>query len=48
MLEGAFLRMEKGTYGLCARCKDLIDAKRIDFDPTVFFCIACAERTEKP
>ena len=47
MFEGAFLRLEKGTYGLCAKCSDPIDTKRLDFDPTVFFCIACAERAEK-
>ena len=46
-IEGAFMRIEKGTYGLCARCSDPIDTKRLDFNPTVFFCIACAERAEK-
>ena len=46
-IEGAFLRLEKGTYGDCAKCADPIDEKRMDSDPTAFFCIACAERAEK-
>lgn len=46
-IEGAFIRLEKGTYGDCAQCAEPIDEKRMDSDPTVFFCIACAERAEK-
>ena len=46
-IEGAFLRLEKGTYGECARCNERIDEKRMDNDPTVFFCIACARQVEK-
>ncbi len=46
-IEGAFLRLEKGSYGDCASCGETIDAKRLDLDPTVFLCIACAERIEK-
>jgi DnaK suppressor protein len=46
-IEGTFLRLEKGTYGDCARCNAAIDGKRLDFDPTVFLCIACAESAQK-
>jgi DnaK suppressor protein len=46
-IEGAFLRLEEGTYGHCAGCSTPIETKRIDFDPTVFFCIECAARAEK-
>ena len=46
-VEGAFLRLEKGTYGECARCNERIDEKRMDNDPTVFFCIVCARQVEK-
>ncbi len=46
-IEGAFIRLQKGVYGDCASCKKPIDAKRMDADPTAFFCIACAERAEK-
>ncbi len=46
-IEGAFLRLKNGAYGDCARCGAAIDAKRLDFDPTVFLCIACAEDAQK-
>ena len=46
-IEGAFQRLDKGTYGACSACGKAIDTKRLDFDPTVFFCIACAERAKK-
>jgi DnaK suppressor protein len=46
-IEGALQRLEQGTYGLCARCRKPIDEKRLDFDPTTFFCITCAEAAEK-
>jgi len=46
-IEGAFARLEKGTYGDCVGCGDPLDMKRLDFDPTVFFCVECAQRAEK-
>jgi len=46
-IEGAFIRLEKGTYGDCVGCGIAIDAKRMDFDPTAFFCVECAKRAEK-
>ena len=46
-IEGAFQRLDKGTYGSCVTCGDSISAERLDFDPTVFFCQACATNAEK-
>lgn len=46
-IEGALQRLEKGTYGRCAKCGEAIAQKRLDFDPTVFFCVACAQRAER-
>jgi len=46
-IEGAFQRLEKGTYGDCMQCGTTIDTQRLELDPTVFFCIECAERAEK-
>lgn len=46
-IEGAFVRLEKGTYGHCVGCKKPIDEKRMEIDPTAFFCVECAERAEK-
>jgi len=46
-IEGAFQRLEKGTYGVCSHCGEAIEDKRLEFDPTVFFCLRCAARSEK-
>jgi DnaK suppressor protein len=46
-IEGAFQRLEKGTYGICVSCKTEIAEERMDFDPTAFFCSDCAQRLEK-
>jgi DnaK suppressor protein len=46
-IEGAFQRLEKGTYGTCIKCGTPIDPKRLDFDPTIFFCQACATKAER-
>jgi DnaK suppressor protein len=46
-IEGAFQRLERGTYGKCMKCGIAIGTKRLELDPTAFFCIECAERAEK-
>ena len=46
-IEGAYQRLEKGTYGLCVTCNASIEAARLEFDPTVFFCQACASKAER-
>jgi DnaK suppressor protein len=46
-IEGAFQRLKQGTYGACARCGEALDADRLEFDPTVFFCVTCAKAAEK-
>ena len=46
-IEGAFQRLEKGTYGTCVSCGTPIEPKRIEFDPTVFFCSPCATKAER-
>jgi DnaK suppressor protein len=46
-IEGAFQRLDTGTYGICMSCKVKIEDKRMDFDPTAFFCSECAQRMEK-
>jgi DnaK suppressor protein len=39
-------RIAKYDYGCCVDCGEYIDAKRLEFDPTALFCIACAEKAE--
>lgn len=46
-ITGALQRIDKGTYGLCARCEEEIDPKRLDIDPTVVLCIRCANKREE-
>ncbi|MCD4813217.1 TraR/DksA family transcriptional regulator [bacterium] len=42
-IDSALVRIEKGNYGLCVRCKQEISAARLDFDPAVLICIKCAK-----
>lgn len=46
-IEGALLRVDKGTYGVCVTCGEVLGAERLDFDPTVFFCLGCSQRVER-
>lgn len=46
-IEGAFIRLERGTFGQCAKCGTEIDPRRLDFDPAIFFCTACAEAAKR-
>lgn len=42
----ALARIEAGDYGFCMDCDEDIDPRRLDFDPTVRLCIACASKRE--
>ena len=46
-IEGAYQRLANDTYGRCVTCKKAIEVARIEFDPTVFFCQACAQNAER-
>lgn len=39
----ALARIEKGTYGQCARCGDAIAPERLEARPEAALCIACAQ-----
>ncbi len=43
----ALRRIENGDFGLCLMCEEAIDTRRLDVDPAVTRCIACA-RSGKP
>jgi len=43
----ALQRIESGDFGICPRCGEDIDERRLDFDPTTPMCIACAQFMEK-
>ena len=46
-ITGALQRIEKDAFGLCARCEEEINPKRLDLDPTSVLCIDCANNREK-
>ncbi len=39
-------RIRAGDYGYCTNCDEKIPEKRLDFDPSVLFCIGCARASE--
>ncbi len=46
-IEASLQRLEKGIFGLCLRCGEEINVKRLEFDPTASLCIVCASQGEK-
>lgn len=46
-IAAALARLDAGTYGLCARCEEKIEAARLDFDPAAPLCLACARGDER-
>jgi len=44
--DSALRRIKAGEYGYCFLCNEAIDIRRLDFDPTVAYCIQCAETLE--
>ena len=41
-IQEALKRISEGTYGICARCGEDIDPKRLNALPTATRCISCA------
>ena len=37
-------RIEKGVYGVCESCGNIIDTDRLGIDPTAKYCINCAKK----
>ena len=46
LINEALLRMEKGTYGLCAECSEPISKPRLQAIPYATHCIRCARKLE--
>jgi DnaK suppressor protein len=42
-LKAALARIESGAFGECAECGEPIPEKRLEIDPTVVVCVACAK-----
>lgn len=43
-IEAALQRMEAGNFGTCLSCDEPIPRRRLEIDPTVLVCVACAEQ----
>jgi DnaK suppressor protein len=45
-IEAALVRIENDEYGICLRCEEEINPRRLEFDPTATLCVACAEQAD--
>ena len=45
-IDAALRRIDDDEFGFCEDCEEAINPKRLEFDPTVRFCIDCASRRE--
>jgi DnaK suppressor protein len=46
-IDGAFKRMDHGTFGICERCGKPINPERLEAFPYVAYCIECQSRIER-
>lgn len=45
-IKKSLTKIKLGKYGLCEKCKNMIDTDRLAIDPTVSHCIKCAKSTK--
>lgn len=45
-ITAALKRIDDGDYGVCRECEEVINPKRLEFDPTAIYCINCASKEE--
>ncbi|MFT4560519.1 MAG: DnaK suppressor protein [Gammaproteobacteria bacterium] len=45
-IEVALQRVERDEYGDCVRCGEVVESKRLEFDPSILLCINCANAAE--
>ena len=43
----AIYRLEKGNYGICERCGDMIPIERLLSRPSASYCMVCQKEIEK-
>ena len=43
-ISDALLRLDHGTYGICAECEEPISNKRLDALPWARYCVTCLEQ----
>ncbi len=47
LVEQALIRMERGAYGVCTSCGQMIDPARLKASPHADLCMACQTRLEQ-
>ncbi len=47
-LDHALKRIENQNYGICSKCDEDINPKRLEVDPVTLLCINCANKLEPP
>ena len=40
-------KMEKGSYGICEECEEIISEKRLEANPVARYCITCKRQMEQ-
>lgn len=46
-IDVALSKIESGDYGFCEQCGEEIAEKRLQFDPTVNYCLDCKSKLEQ-
>jgi len=46
-IEKAMEKVNNGTYGRCSKCGELIEEKRLEFNPSATYCSKCQNKIEK-
>lgn len=46
-IDKALARIEDGSFGMCERCEEPINLKRLEARPVTTLCIRCKEEQEK-
>ena len=44
-IEAALQRLTAGDFGFCVNCDEAIEPKRLELDPSLPTCLACAQMT---
>jgi len=45
-ISAALTRIKEGTYAYCLVCDEVIDLKRLQYNPAVEYCMPCAKAQE--
>ena len=46
-IEAALKKIKKGTYGVCDRCGQSIEAARLEVKPSAVYCLKCEKEIER-